>query len=115
MACKKCIHYVVCSELMAQLHWKPELCRSFQDKSQIFEIPCKMGDTAWYISIERYVPLTYKIKEAKVINFRADCDGIFEFELATEKSTFLLLSEYVFFNKSKAEAKLKELNKNNCN
>lgn len=74
--------------------------------------PCKVGDTAWYISIERYIPLTYKIKEAKVVNFRADCNGIFEFELETEKSTFLLLYEYVYFDKSKAEEKLKELNNN---
>ena len=80
------------------------------EQQKFIELPCKVGDTAWYISIERYVPLTYKIKEAKVVNFRADCNGIFEFEIKVEESIFLLSSEYVYFDKQKAEEKLRELN-----
>ena len=80
------------------------------EQQKFIELPCKVGDTAWYISIERYVPLTYKIKEAKVINFRADCNGIFEFELKAEKSICVSTIEYVYFDKQKAEEKLKELN-----
>ena len=49
MTCKKCIHYDVCGELMAQLHWKPEPCRSFKDKSRIIETPCGIGDSLFYI------------------------------------------------------------------
>ena len=49
MTCKKCIHYNVCCELMAQLHWKPELCRSFKDRNRFVELPCKLGDSIFYI------------------------------------------------------------------
>lgn len=35
MTCKDCYHYDMCRELMKQLHWTPELCNSFKDKSQI--------------------------------------------------------------------------------
>lgn len=39
MTCKDCYHYNVCRELMKQLHWKPEPCNSFKDKSRIIELP----------------------------------------------------------------------------
>lgn len=37
MTCKDCYYYDVCCELMKQLHWKPEPCNSFKDKSRIIE------------------------------------------------------------------------------
>ena len=112
MTCKDCYHYDVCCELMKQLHWRPELCNSFKDKSRIVELPCKMGDEAYYISIKRYSPLSYKLVKAKVIDFYISENGIYAVELKTSESnfTFTLNICKVYFDKSKAEARLKEFN-----
>ncbi len=112
MTCKDCYHYDVCCELMKQLHWRPKLCNSFKDKSHIIEFPCKIGSEAYYISIKRYSPLSYKLVKAKVIDFHINENGIYAVELETLESnfTFTLNICKVYFDKSKAEARLKELN-----
>lgn len=87
-------------------------CEYFKDKSRIIELPCKVGDEAYYISIKRYSPLSYKLLKAKVINFNINRNGIYVVELKTLKSdyTFTLDIRKAYFDKSEAEAKLKELN-----
>ena len=89
-------------------------CQDFKDKSRIVELPCKVGDEAYYISIKRYSPLSYKLLKAKVIDFSINKNGIYAVDLKTLKSdyTFTLDIRKVYFDKSEAEAKLKELNGN---
>lgn len=88
-------------------------CEYFKDKSQIVELPCKVGDEAYYLTYKSYNPLSYKVEKAKVIKLYIDRSGIFDIKFQALKSdfTFRLPICKVFFDKSKAEAKLKELEK----
>lgn len=114
MTCKDCYHSDMCG-----FEWCDDdaltFCKDFKDKSRIVELPCKMGDEAYYISIKRYSPLSYKLVKAKVIDFYINENGIYAVELKTleSKFTFTLNICKVYFDKSKAEARLKELNNEN--
>ncbi len=115
MICKDCYHYGVCKfynknlpEEYDPIEWQ---CDNFKDKSLIVEFPCKIGDEVYYISVKRYSPLSYKLVKAKVIDFYISENGIYAAELKTSESkfTFILNICKVYFDKSKAEARLKEL------
>lgn len=117
MICKDCYHYGVCKfynknlpEEYDPIEWQ---CDNFKDKSLIVEFPCKIGDEAYYISIKRYSHLSYKLVKVKVIDFYINENGIYAVEIETLESnfTFALDIRKVYFDKSKAEARLKELNK----
>lgn len=116
MTYKNCIHYEVCNaecgELLSRINQGCEQCKNFKDKSLIIELPCKVGDEAYYLTYKSYNPLSYKVAKAKVIKFYIDRSGIFDIKFQALKSnfTFRLPICKVFFEKSKAEAKLKELN-----
>lgn len=75
-------------------------------------MPCKIGDEAYYISVKGYFPLLYKLVKVKVIGFSINRSGIYDVELKTLKSDFTFTLDIckVYFDKSKAEEKLKELN-----
>lgn len=116
MTCKDCYHYEACKfnnknlpEEYDPIEWQ---CDNFKDKSRIIELPCKIGDEAYYISIKRYLPSLYRLLKAKVIDFYINKNGAYTVKLETLKSdyTFTLDIHNVYFDKSKAEEKLKELN-----
>lgn len=106
MNCKDCIHYDVCCELMKQLHWKPELCNSFKDKSLIVELPCKIGKELFLTDYPIY---HHRLKEYKFIGERVvmviEC---FELQRTCKRFVDEQFGATVFTSKSKA--KLKELN-----
>lgn len=121
MTCKNCVHYDVCSKEDGTTNYYgkviiskdvDELCKDFKDESRIVELPCKTGDEAYYISIKKYSPLSYKLVKAKVTDFYINENGIYAVELKTLESnfTFTLNICKVYFDKSKAEEKLKEFN-----
>lgn len=125
MTCKDCIHYEKCYfEALKKSHLTGSdyrkivcidnqiICKFFKDKSLIIELPCKIGDKVYYIIIKRYVPLTYKIVEAEVLDY-----NINEYEICSVKIrplnseyTFGMNIDKIFLTKEEAEAKLKELN-----
>ena len=53
MTCKDCIHYDVCATNGIDVEnttFKKELCcGEFKDKASIIELPCKLGDSIFYI------------------------------------------------------------------
>lgn len=119
MTCKDCIHYDVCSDLMAQLHWKPELCITFKDKSRIIELSCKIGDTVYYV-YNGWMSDSY-VAEATVCGISAEiyerkdkyiCMKIVYKDLDgyTDRANAIYGSR-VFLTKREAEIKLKELRK----
>lgn len=114
MTCKDCYHYDVCCELMKQLHWKPELCNSFKDKSLIVELPCKVGDKVYYISTKRPSPSIYEIAEAEALDYNINRYGLRAVKIRPLNSlnsfnSFTISAGEVYSTKSKAEARLKEL------
>lgn len=122
MICKDCYHYGVCSKEDGTTNYYgkedacadvEKRCQYFKDKSRIVELPCNIGDEAYYVSIKRYSPLSYKLVKVKVTDFYINNkNGIYAVEIKTLKSnfTFTLNICKVYFDKSKAEEKLKELN-----
>lgn len=108
--CKNCIHNEICT---VWDDYNDEPCKDgyrgfcnnydkFKDKSQYIELPCKVGDKVY-----------------KVI--RSEHFGNYIQEMTVEKFKMFALTDFiiidiidswndVFFDKSKAEAKLKELN-----
>lgn len=128
MTCKDCYHCEACENRFAglkkicvdepvkHLELNPAVekcCENFKNKSRIIELPCKVGDEAYLISIKRYSPVSYKLVKAKVIGFNINRSGIYNVELKTLESDFTFTRHIskVHFDKSEAEAKLKELKK----
>jgi hypothetical protein len=116
MTCKDCIHYDACKfynknlpEEYDTIEWQ---CDNFKDKSRIVELPYKVGDKVYYITIKRYVPLTHKIVEAEVLNYNINGYGICDVEIRPLDliRSFTISADEVFSTKSEAEVKLKELN-----
>lgn len=118
--CKNCIHDEVCP---VWDDYNDEPCKDgyrgfcnnydkFKDKSRFIELPCKIGDEAYYISVKGYSPSLYRLLKTKVIDFYINKNGAHTVKLETLKSdyTFTLDIHNVYFDKSKAEEKLKELN-----
>lgn len=112
MTCKDCYHYDICGFEECDDD-ALTFCEDFKDKSLIIELPCKVGDEAYLISVKRYSPLSYNLLKAKVIGFNINRNGIYNVGLKTLESDFTFTRHIskVYFDKSKAEAKLKELEK----
>lgn len=116
MTCKNCYHYNVCCELMKQLHWKPELCNSFKDKSRIIEPTLNVGEKVWFLHRN-----SNEICEATVTrveyNYFTNPQEWIEIDyisspigrLTYKTRIDLMLGKVVFFTKEEAESKLKEI------
>ena len=70
MTCRDCIHYDVCG-----FEWCDSealtFCKDFKDKSCIIELPCKVGDTVYYIAnIGKTSRLLPFINEYSVLTIR---------------------------------------------
>lgn len=111
MTCKDCIHYEVCCDEYELAH--AENCNDFKDKSKYIELPCNVGDTAYFI----WNFNEPEIQQCEVKEFQLDCSGIYVCLSYVncighhEYSRFLMrnLHNSWFLTKSEAEAKLKEL------
>ena len=112
MTCKDCIHYDVCATNGIDVEnttFKKELCcGEFKDKSRIIELPCKVGDDIYYITIDRNANDLKNL--FGMIVKKADLFQILWILTIDERDKNYINNE-VFFDKSKAESKLKELNK----
>lgn len=104
MTCKDCIHYDVCHNNFKNIDLNEEMtdehcCVYFKDKSRFVELPCKVGETVHYITY-------YKNKYDYHYIINASFDILFQ--LFHEKEIGYVI--YMTDDKTKAEAKLKELN-----
>lgn len=127
MTCKDCYHYEKCYfDALKESHLTGNdyreivcidnqiICKFFKDKSLIIELPCKIGDKVYYITIKRAVPLTYKIVEGEVLDYNINRYGIFDVKIRQLNSDYIFRTsiDKIFLTKEEAEAKLKELNEN---
>lgn len=125
MTCEDCYHYEACKEKFAGLRKicveNPEkhleldpraeiVCQQFKDKSLIIELPCKVGEELF---LTDYLMYHHRLKEYKFIGERVvmviEC---FELQRTCKRFVDEHFGVTVFTDKSKAEAKLKELNNN---
>lgn len=117
--CKNCIHNEICT---VWDDYNDEPCKDgyrgfcnnydkFKDKSQYIELPCRIGDKVYYLSIKSAIPLTYKIVQAEVLNYNINRYGIFDAKVKLlNNSIFSATIDEIFLTKEEAEEKLKELN-----
>ena len=108
-----CIHYEFCKneccELLSQIHRGCEQCKNFKDKSLIVELPCKVGDI-FFIIAQRFEKGKYTdffMDERQVSCFEYDGKKLIVYDF----SGMYYNIDNIYFEKSKAEAKLKELKK----
>lgn len=122
MTCKDCIHYDVCENYLnyldktiqgkagfLKIHKKK--CPYQKDKTKYIELPCKVGDTVYYIEDHN--------NERKIITLCCSMifmrgDGnyvqlIFPNNRTSKSFNFINFGRCLFLTKAEAEAKLKEL------
>ena len=118
MTCKDCIHYDVCHNNFKNIDLNEEMtdehrCVYFKDKSRIIELPCKVGDTVYYIAnIGKTSRLLPFINEYSVLTIRHSKRTIY-FDLChkNEKVVFTVsmnnFGKNWFISKLEAEKELK--------
>lgn len=128
MTCKDCFHYDVCHIRINSIDFLPVIkgkismpsimykncddvekhCSHFKDKSLIVELPCKVGEELF---LTDYHMCHHRLKEYKFIGTRVvmviEC---FELQSTCKRFVDEHFGVTVFTDKSKAEAKLKEIN-----
>lgn len=102
--CKECIHYEVCRALCKS---KEELmpCVVFKYRSHFVELPCKVGDTVYFIL--RSFDGKMRINPEKVCYFTINAN---ELRIHTTAGYFTErdMNDGVFFTRERAEQALKE-------
>ena len=122
MTCKDCYHSDMCG-----FEWCDDdaltFCKDFKDKSRIVELPCLIGDKVYFpYTGENYPQKLVLLKlnivnVGKVVSFTTDGYGAhirvqFRENGCTERTFYAdEINKKVFFDKEKAEEKLKELKK----
>lgn len=103
MTCKDCIHYDVCIQNIDTQTEGLTVCKYFKDKSRFIELPCKVGD------------IVYRIEYVDNTNILLRGIGIKEyvFNLSFYGLNMSEFGKTIFLTREEAEAKLKELNKQN--
>ena len=123
MNCKDCIHYEVCVHFIDEQVMCLNICPLFKDKAYYNEPPCKIGEYVYSINgmfkaSSTKTPTRTKTRNHHfIIRSRVDVkcikdhNGAFYIDKKPfVKSDTIHFGRYVFTDKSKAEAKLKELN-----
>lgn len=113
--CKDCIHFESCKNLYEThgegLSGDSYVCDFFKDRSRFVELPCKVGDTVYFIL--RSFDGKMRINPEKVCYFTIDAN---ELRIHTTAGYFTErdMNDGVFFTRERAEQVLKE-RENNAN
>lgn len=122
MTCKDCIHYDVCLKQQyidfVNEDWSRK-CKDFLDKSKIIELPCKVGDTVYYLGghYERHKTKVYvnKVIKSIVDHITIGQKGVPQIDVCNDENawtTFDCVDDFgkiVFLTREEAEKKLEEL------
>ena len=123
MTCKYCINFNECLSKNGTTKYSTtdiacnnveKLCKYFKNKLHYFELPCNIGDKAYYIKVKSYVPKLYTLVEAKVIGFNIDICKIWGVVCEIDSNQFTLDIDNVYFNKLQAEKEIDKLNNKNA-
>lgn len=116
MTCKDCINFNECLSKNGTTKYSAtdiacgnveKLCKYFKNKLRYFELPCNIGDKAYYIS---YCNKSYEPVEVKVIGFNIEVCEICGVVCKTDSYPFTLPIDKVYFNKMQAEKEIDKLN-----
>lgn len=101
--CNECINYDVCSTHGANCD-RGSSCVMFKDKSRFIELPCKVGDTVYYITGIGH----NLVKPAKVKEIILDENGIKDLYVQGNGHNFENSFDIFFLTREEAEKKLEE-------
>lgn len=80
MNCKDCYHCKACEEMCDNiLNWEEEeICDRFKDKSRIVELPCKVGDRAYFFGCvcDEEGKEKFDIENGEVVSLSHQNDGL---------------------------------------
>lgn len=120
MTCKDCINFNECLSKNGTTKYSAidiacgnveKLCKYFKNKLRYIELPCNIGDKAYYIKIKSYIPTkSYKLVEVKVIGFNIEICKIWGVVCKLNSNQFTLPIDKVYFNKLQAEKEIDKLN-----
>ena len=105
MTCRDCIHYEACLSVYMDLKGHNFPCPQFKDRSRFVELPCKLGDTVYFVL--RSFDGKMRINPEKVCYFTIDAN---ELRIHTTAGYFTErdMNDGVFFTRERAEQVLKE-------
>lgn len=108
-SCKDCLYDIVCEFYAGDLNKDgAEKCVCFKDRNRFVELPCKVGDTVYYIT-----GLSRKyIKSANVNEIIINCNGISELFVSTDTVNFENSFDAFYLTREEAEKALKERENN---
>lgn len=113
MTCKDCPHFDVCKmygvfHIKSRISSKWKNCPFRNDKAKYIELPCKVGDDFFIIAqrFEKGKYTEYFIDEKQTSCFEYDGKNLTVYDF--DGIDFNI--DDIYLDKSKAEAKLKELN-----
>lgn len=115
MTCKDCINYDWCKDQTNNPDYYDGIsdvenrCKGFKDKSQYIKLPCKVGDTVYFIKSIFSFMATPKPEKIRKIEITADVMTI-----RTENRAFnpKAINDIVFLTKESAEKALRERENN---
>lgn len=116
MTCKYCINFNECLRKDGTTKYYKtniacddveKMCKYFKNKLHYIELPCNIGDKAYYIS---YLTKSYTLAEVKVIGFCIEVCEIWGVVCKTDSYPFTLPIDKVYFNKLQAEKEIDKLN-----
>ena len=105
MTCENCIHYEACLSVYMDLKGHNFPCPQFKDRSRFVELPCKLGDTVYFVLRSFYGKT--RIKPEKVCYFTID-DNELRIHTTAGYLTEHDMNDGAFFTREEAEQALKE-------
>lgn len=116
--CKDCLYYECCKSLSKDFIKHPkdyennekmsEICITFKDRSKFVELPCKIGDTVYFIKAAfNYLPVP---KAEKIRKIELLYDNIVLFRTENRSFESKRIGETVFLTREEAEQALREMN-----
>lgn len=105
-SCRECLCFDVCS--IAAIMGENFCCPDCKDRNRFVELPCKVGDTVYYIT-----GLSRKyIKSANVNEIVINCNGISELFVSNDTVNFENSFDVFYLTRKEAERSLKERENN---
>ena len=99
-SCKDCLHVDVCKN--RDIFGDMPICEHFKDRNRFAELPCKVGDTVYYIT-----GLSRKyIKSANVNEIIINCNGISELFVSNDTVNFENSFDIFYLTREEAERTL---------
>lgn len=110
MTCKDCVHYDVCCRLIKpsefiEINEQADDCNLFKDKSRFIKLPCRVGETVYYIkSAFSYL----EAPKAEIVRKIELMDEQIVFRTVNRCFNIENIGKTVFLSREEAEKALKE-------